>query len=227
GRAAALSWRGQRDGAALPLRPHLLREQGGAARREPLRDDRPGRRAPTGAGRARPLARRAGHLLSGDVVLYRPEAFDRLTDTPWDKARVRDRSVAIVSDTEAAWRGPKLFWKAHEWDCWQATSPMKNLYVGSAGVLWGLDRLRRRDYPETSLDLADLAARSVELFRARPDYIKLPEYRPPEPRDSGLFVGEAGVLLVACKLGRPEYGGDLRRRLLANVDNEAEEVFWG
>jgi hypothetical protein len=104
---------------------------------------------------------------------------------------------------------------------------MKNLYVGSAGVLWGLDQLRRRDYPETSLDLADLAARSVELFRARPDYIKLPEYRPPEPRDSGLFVGEAGVLLVACKLGRPEYGEDLRRRLLANVDNEAEEVFWG
>jgi hypothetical protein len=160
-------------------------------------------------------------------VLYRPEAFDRLTDTPWDKARVRDRIGAIVADTEAAWRGPKLFWKAHEWDCWQATSPMKNLYVGSAGVLWGLEQLRRRDYPETSLDLPDLAARSVELFRTKPDYIRLPEFKPPEPRDSGLFIGEAGVLLVACKLGHREYGEDLRRRLAANIDNEAEEVFWG
>jgi lanthionine synthetase-like protein len=160
-------------------------------------------------------------------VLYRPEAFDPLADTPWDEARVRDHIGAIVSDTDAAWRGPKLFWKADKWDGWNATSPLKNMYVGSAGVLWGLDQLRRRDYPATSLDLADLAARNVEVFRAKPDYIKLPAFKPPEPRDSALFLGEAGILLVACKLGNPEYEEDLRRRLAANVDNEAEEVFWG
>jgi len=160
-------------------------------------------------------------------VLYRPEAFDPLADTPWDEARVRDHIGAIVSDTDAAWRGPKLFWKADKWDSWNATSPLKNMYVGSAGVLWGLDQLRRRDYPATSLDLADLAARNVEVFRAKPDYIKLPAFKPPEPRDSALFLGEAGILLVACKLGNPEYEEDLRRRLAANVDNEAEEVFWG
>ena len=161
------------------------------------------------------------------MTLYRPEAFDRLTDTPWDEARVRDRIRALVSGTDAAWRGPKLFWKAHEWDGWNATSPMKNLYVGSAGVLWGLDQLRRRDHAETSLDLTDLASRNVELFRAKPDYMKLPAFKPPEPRDSGLFVGEAGVLLVAYKLGRTEYVEDLRRRLIANLDNKAEELFWG
>jgi lanthionine synthetase-like protein len=160
-------------------------------------------------------------------VLYRPEAFDPLADTPWDEARVRDHIGAIVSDTDAAWRGPKLFWKADKWDSWNATSPLKNMYVGSAGVLWGLDQLRRRDHPATSLDLADLAARNVEVFRAKPDYIKLPAFKPPEPRDSALFLGEAGILLVACKLGNPEYEEDLRRRLAANVDNEAEEVFWG
>jgi Lanthionine synthetase C-like protein len=160
-------------------------------------------------------------------VLYRPDAFEHLTETPWDEARARDAIAAIVADTDAAWRGPKLLWKAHDWDRWNATSPLKNLYVGSAGVLWGLDQLRRRGFAETSLDLAVLAARSVELFRAKPDYIKLPAFRPPEPRDSGLFVGEAGILLVACKLGHAELAGELRRRLVANVDNEAEEVFWG
>ena len=72
-------------------------------------------------------------------MLYRPEAFDRLTDTAWDEARVRDGIRAVVADADAAWRGPKLFWKAHPWDCWHMTSPMKNLYVGTAGVLWGLD----------------------------------------------------------------------------------------
>jgi hypothetical protein len=161
------------------------------------------------------------------VTLYRPEAFDHLTDTPWDETRARDGVAAIVADVDAAFRGPKLLWKAHEWDRWQATSPMKNLYVGSAGVLWGLDQLRRRGYAETSLDLRDLAARNVELFRAKPDYIKLPAFKPPEPRDSGLFIGEAGILLVALELGNSEYADELRQRLVANVDNEAEEVFWG
>src|SRR5262249_59113968 len=35
-------------------------------------------------------------------------------------------------------RGPKLMWPVHEWDGWHGTSPMKNLYVGTAGVLWAL-----------------------------------------------------------------------------------------
>jgi hypothetical protein len=161
------------------------------------------------------------------MTLYRPEAFDRLTDTPWDEARVRGRIREIVADADAAWRGPKLFWKADPWDGWQATSPLKNLYVGTAGMLWGLDQLQRRGYAETRLDLAELAARNVEVFRARPDFIKLAAFKPPEPRESALFLGEAGILLVAYKLGNEECLGDLRRRLAANVDNEAEEVFWG
>jgi hypothetical protein len=160
-------------------------------------------------------------------VLYRPEAFDRLTDTPWNPARVRDQIGAIVAGTDAALRGPKLLWRAHEWDRWQATSPMKNLYVGSAGVLWALEQLRQRGYADTELDLPDLIVRSVDLFRDKPDYVKLPAFKPPEPRDSGLFIGEAGILLVACKLGHAEYARELRALLAANVANEAEEVFWG
>jgi hypothetical protein len=160
-------------------------------------------------------------------MLYRPEAFDALTDTRWDEARVRERIRAIVADTDAGMRGPKLMWRAHEWDRWNATSPMKNLYVGGAGIAWGLDELRRRGYAETALDVAGLAMRSLELFRAKPDYVKLPAFKPPEPRDSGLFIGEAGILLVAWKLGHRTVEHDLRQRLLANVGNEAEEVFWG
>jgi hypothetical protein len=160
-------------------------------------------------------------------MLYRPQAFEPLVETPWNESRVRAAIRDIVAEIDAAFRGPKLFWRAHEWDRWQATSPMKNLYVGSAGVLWGLNELRRRGYADTALDIRDLAARNVELFRAKPDYIKLPAFKPPEPRDSALFLGEAGTLLVASRLGNDAYEDDLRRLLLANVDNEAEEVFWG
>ena len=162
------------------------------------------------------------------MTLYRPEAFERLTDTAWDEARVRDAIREIVADTDGAFRGPKLMWRAHDWDRWNATSPMKNLYVGTAGVLWGLDQLRRRGYAETRLDLAEVATRNLDLFRERPDYIKLPAFKPPEPRDSGLFVGEAGILLVTWRLAPGDaVADDLYERVRANASNEAEELFWG
>jgi lantibiotic modifying enzyme len=159
-------------------------------------------------------------------VLYRPEAFEPLTKTPWDPERVRAAIRAIVADADEAFRGPKLFWKAEAWDRWQATSPMKNLYVGTAGVLWALDELRRRGHAETTLDLADLAVRNVELFRARPDigsWVKIPG-----PAESGFMTGESGILLVAFRLAPDaQLAEDLLARVRANVDNGAEEVMWG
>jgi lanthionine synthetase-like protein len=159
-------------------------------------------------------------------VLYRPEAFEALTNEPWSERRVREAIAAIVVDADDALRGPKLLWRADDWDGWHGTSPMKNLYVGAAGVLWALDELRRRGHAETRLDLADLAVRTLELFRARPDFMK--GMKLPAPRESALLTGEAGILLVAYRLApRDELGDDLHALVRANVDNEAEEVMWG
>lgn len=159
-------------------------------------------------------------------MLYRPEAFEPLTDGHWNADRVRGRIRAIVADTDQAFRGRRLFWRAHEWDCWHGTSPMKNLYVGSAGVIWALDALRRRGHAETTLDLADLALLNLELFRQRPDFMK--GMKLPEPRESALLTGETGVLLVAWRLA-PDAGlaEDIHVRVRANVDNSADEIMWG
>ena len=72
---------------------------------------------------------------------------------------------------------------------------MKNLYAGAAGVLWALDELRGNGHAETELDLADLALRNLELFRNRPDFMKIDVA---ELRESSLVFGETGILLVAC-----------------------------
>ncbi len=70
-----------------------------------------------------------------------------MTDEPWDEARARDGIAAIVADADDAF-DPDVLWPAHEWDGWHAALPLKNLYVGAAGVVWALDDLRRRGLAE-------------------------------------------------------------------------------
>ena len=159
-------------------------------------------------------------------MLYRPEAFEPLVDTPWSELRARAAIRDIVADADSAFRGPRLFWQADDWDGWHGTSPMKNLYVGTAGVLWALDRLRQRGHTETELDLAGLATRNVDLFRERPDFMKGENL--PAQRESALLTGETGILLVAWRLSpSPELANDLLARVRQNVDNEADELMWG
>jgi Lanthionine synthetase C-like protein len=159
-------------------------------------------------------------------LLYRPEDFEPLTDEPWDEARIRAGIREIVADTDTALRGPKLLWPAESWDRWRATSPLKDLYCGAAGVLWSLADLRERGYAETSLDLGDLAHRVLERHRVRPDLGSWTDV--PEPRESALLAGETGILLVAFRLtSSAEHAETLHARVRDNVDNEADEIMWG
>jgi lantibiotic modifying enzyme len=158
-------------------------------------------------------------------LLYRPEAFERLTDEPWVDTRARDAIREIVAETDASFRGPKMLWRADDWDRWKSTSPLKDLYAGAAGVLWALGALERRGHAESRLDLADLALRALERFRAKPDLMRI---ELPEPAKSSLLGGETGILLVAWRF-RPsaELADSLLELVRLNVTNEADEVMWG
>ena len=158
-------------------------------------------------------------------MLYRPEAFEPLADEPWDEAGVRTAIAAIVSDADEAF-DPETLWPANEWDAWQSTSPLKDLYCGAGGVVWGLDALRRRGHAETHINLAAAAARALELQRERPDLAGLEEL--PTPPASSLFCGETGTLLMAWRLApSAELADALLERVRDNVANEAEELMWG
>src|SRR5262249_48361585 len=128
---------------------------------------------------------------SAAVVLYDRAAFEPLTDKPWDEARAREGIAAIVADADVTFH-PDELWPAHEWDGWQAALPLKNLYVGAAGVIWALDDLRRRGFAETRLDLSAAVLRALALWRAEPDYVAGDGV--PEPPESGLLTGEARSL---------------------------------
>jgi hypothetical protein len=156
-------------------------------------------------------------------VLYEPAQFEPLTDEPWDPARVEDAIAAIVSDADAAFDLDAL-WPAHDWDGWRAPLPMKNLYVGAAGVIWALDALRRRGHAETSVDLAGAALRTLELERAEPDFMAGETHSHP----AALLRGETGPLLIACRLAPdPALADDLHALVRANVANPTDDVMWG
>ena len=90
-------------------------------------------------------------------MLYRADDFEPLVEEPWDVARIRAGICEIVADTDAALRGPKLLLPAETWDRWRATSPLKDLYCGAAGVVWALADLRDLGHGEMALDMGDLA----------------------------------------------------------------------
>jgi Lanthionine synthetase C-like protein len=155
-------------------------------------------------------------------VLYEPAHFEPLTDEPWDQARVKDAIRSIVADADAAVDADAL-WPAHEWDGWEEPLPLKNLYLGAAGVIWALDALRRRGHAETSLDLGAAALRTLELERAEPGFSADEHYHP-----AALLCGETGPLLVAFRLASdPALADDLHALVRANVANPTDDVMWG
>src|ERR687887_71194 len=157
------------------------------------------------------------------AALYEPAQFEPLIDEPWVPARIEKAIAAIVADADAAF-DPEALWPAHEWDGWEEPLPLKNFYVGAAGVIWALDALRRRGRAETSLDLAEAALRTLELWRAEPDFMAGETHSHP----AALLRGETGPLLVAFRLASDRaIADDLHALVRANVDNPTDDVMWG
>lgn len=158
-------------------------------------------------------------------MLYRPESFEALTQTSWDDARVRASIREIVADADGACR-PKLLWPAEKWDGWQSPLPLRTLYVGAAGVVWALANLHARGHAETRLDLAQVASRALEAWRKKPGLLTTLEL--PEPAYASLFHGEAGILAVLWRLApSADIADRLYEHVASNIENEANEVFWG
>jgi lantibiotic modifying enzyme len=158
-------------------------------------------------------------------VLYRPEAFERLTETSWIEADVLAAVRRIVADADLSCR-PRRLWPADAWDGWRSPKPLKTLYTGAAGVVLALRRLRDRGHAEARLDLATTLARADEAWQERPGVLTSLDL--PEPAHASLFHGEPGILTVLYALAPGvELADRLHAHVIGNIENEANEVFWG
>lgn len=158
-------------------------------------------------------------------MLFPPELHEPLTETSWDEEWARNAIRGIIEDADAHF-DPVGLWPVEEWDGWEAPHPMKDLYVGASGVIWGLDVLRRRGFGETGIDLAAAARRTLDLWQEASDYSQWDDV--PSTAPSAFLLGETGPLLVLLRLEpSPELADRLFARVRENVDNEAIEIMWG
>ena len=149
-------------------------------------------------------------------MIYDETAHEPLTERPWDAAAAADAVAAIVADAEAALDGTT--WPVHplEYEPGETEDDLRDpatLYLGSSGIVWGLRALGSR------LDLAAIADDALRRYRARPDFgAAVP----------GLYLGEAGILLVMQIVGSDDADRErLRELVLTNERNPAWELFWG
>jgi hypothetical protein len=158
-------------------------------------------------------------------VLYSPEGFEPLADEPWDEQRVRTAIRAVVADTDDAY-DPERLWPANEWDAWHMAVPLTDLYAGTPGIVWALDVLRRGSYADPRTDLGAALDRALELRDEKPGFMEGIEL--PSTPDASLLAGEAGLLLVACRVAPSADRADTLFELVRkNVANEAQELMWG
>jgi hypothetical protein len=146
-------------------------------------------------------------------MLWRPDEHEPLTDQDWDPGTARAAIAEIVADAEAA--AEDGVWPNHPLDEVPEQERFCSLYLGAAGMIWGLQRL------DSTLDLETAIAAALHRYRTTP----ATEERDHPP---SLLLGETGILVVADKLGAPV--ADKRRLselVRANRDHETWELLLG
>ncbi|MGO9751154.1 MAG: lanthionine synthetase C family protein [Solirubrobacteraceae bacterium] len=146
-------------------------------------------------------------------MLWRVDEHEAVTERGWDEVVVQDAIRAIVSDAEGA--ESNGFWPAHPLDEVEEHERLCSLYLGSAGMIWGLWTLG------SSLDCAAAVTASIERYREKPDFGI--DAHPPS-----LWMGESGLLVVADRVGSPAADrGRLRQLVLGNREHRTWELMWG
>jgi hypothetical protein len=142
------------------------------------------------------------------MLLWRPSEHEELTPAGWSQSRAEAELAAIVADAESA--VVDGLWPGHPLDD-EEGNRLRTLYIGGAGVIWGLHRLG------ASIDAPRIIAALIDQYREAPDFGH-------EARHASLWMGETGLLVVAARAGSPAADeGRLRELVRQNRDHDT----WG
>ena len=149
-------------------------------------------------------------------MLYQPEAHEPLTDEPWNAERILGAIRAIAAETGSAFDDG---WVVHQLDDDEAISgKLRTIYLGGAGVVDALRRLRERGLAEVARDYVPYLEKSVGETADFPE----------EDSRRSLWMGETGIRLVLQRLApSAENLGELVELISANARDQRRELMWG
>ncbi|HEX9525074.1 MAG TPA: LanC-like protein [Reyranella sp.] len=142
-----------------------------------------------------------------------------LQPLPWDAATVSAAIDEIVADALTYFDGER-FWPAHPLD--NVKDGNSSFYFGAAGMIWGLDYLRRVGATTAGSGFGPVLARLLEKTQA-----EMATYGDYATNGSFLF-GDLGTALVVMRLAPAESIADLvYERAEANMRLPVRELMWG
>ncbi|MBL8344142.1 MAG: LanC-like protein [Rubrivivax sp.] len=158
-------------------------------------------------------------------MLFEPARHETLNEPAgqaWSEERAREAIQAIV-DGIGRDRRPEGHWPVHPLDA-EGEAPrtgFKTLYLGSAGVLWAVDHLRRQGAIADAPPELDVTA---GIEQALSDYLADPDTGEVVP---SYFLGEAGLQLVRWRItGADDAAERLFAAVQANIQNPTNEALW-
>jgi Lanthionine synthetase C-like protein len=156
--------------------------------------------------------------------LYDPAEHRQLSGSSWSDQAARAGIEEIVADVVGAYRGPEQLWPNDPNDLeGHPDVPLRNVYLGAAGVAWAIDLIAQDGLCERPAWLAELARGLGDGFRKAPELVDIEP--PPAP---SLLFGESGILLAAEAILRDGSQLDgLADAIERNARSKTLELSWG
>jgi hypothetical protein len=151
-------------------------------------------------------------------MLFETERHEILKSSPWSENDARGSIERIAVGVAREFAGNRL-WPAHPLDRNDTADPIRMLYFGAAGVMWGLDYLHR----------AGAAAAAPDFSAARPGLLQPNRraIRHVTQTTGSLLMGDAGILLPDWKQSHAErVAADLAKAISENQANPARDFMW-
>jgi hypothetical protein len=142
-----------------------------------------------------------------------------LRPIPWDADDAAKAIEEIVADALADFKGER-FWPPHPLD--EVSNGNSSVYIGAAGVVWGLEYLRREGATQARFDFRPMLPSLLEATRR--EMATVGTYAQP----GSLLLGDLGTALVIMRLAPEPAVADLvYASASANTHRPVRELMWG
>jgi hypothetical protein len=157
-------------------------------------------------------------------MLYEVDRHEALSSSSWDAAKARGYIERLATDTELRFSREE-YWPIHPLEEQPPGARIHSMYMGTAGVIWGLDYLIRIGAISERMDFAGIVPELIAATRSR---LEARAAAGVQLGYNGLLGASAGQLLVAARLeGLATTADKIGAAVDANWDNPVREYMWG